>query len=203
MQWIFSFCQTKALGLVCVEMVVKKAPKGLFFYSKYMAQLGWRRSNFIFFRLSINWKYVGLMGLTLGTIFLSLPLLALHREQAQQVFSNVVLPPKLTGSTWSNVADLPVTESPQYWQVYASRRNTFCLENRTPVFFFWYSLRIMTAGTRVSQVALCTTQSSYHSSTMALSDTRYRMDSSQVITLRGRRLIGLASAFKIRVEDTG
>ncbi len=48
------------------------------------------------------------------------PFFMLHGAQAVRMFSQVVLPPRRRGITWSKVRWLGL---PQYWQVKRSRRN--------------------------------------------------------------------------------
>jgi hypothetical protein len=107
----------------------------------------------------------------------------------------VVLPPFDTGRTWSKVAEASATSQPQYWQVYSSRKKMLRFDSRMVLLGFWYSLSMITAGTRVCQLAEWTIQSSCHSITSTLFRTRYRMDSCQSTTLNGKRLTGCISAF--------
>src|SRR5262249_39334603 len=71
-------------------------------------------------RMLITGLRLGLIGLAIRCIWawsgVRPPFLTLQRTQQQTMFSQVLLPPWLRGSTWSSDSSLVENLRPQYWQ---------------------------------------------------------------------------------------
>src|SRR5210317_2009598 len=118
------------------------------------------------------------------------------------MLSQDVLPPRLIGITWSSVKSCLEKVFEQYWQTNLSLRWQLYLEKRGVLRRRYICFSIMIAGTLVSQLALLTIQSSYHSSTLTLSSHIYVIASFHCIVLGGSNDTGCPSALSTSVSAT-
>src|ERR1700681_244725 len=103
-------------------------------------------------------------------MLVELSLLTLHGEHAATTLCQEVGPPRLFGTTWSNVRSALECLSPQYWQRKRSRRNTLNRVSATCLGTGWYLRSASTDGSRIVVDGLRTTVS-YSSTTQCVAST--------------------------------